>query len=265
MENIKNTLLRSGETVAKQSFQRIPHCAVEHYKGVKFTLIMQNNMYDSSSTLARLKCLIPLLCLLLLAGFNPSYGQESGNISGIVVDKTSGEELPFANVHLVGTSFGSATGDKGDYIIYQVAPGEYTLTSTYIGYQELSVPVTVVAGETKTINLELDYAAFEGDVVVVTAQASGQMSAINQQLNSSTITNVVSADRIKDVPDVNAAESVSRLPGLSLVRSEGEGQKVAVRGISPKYNVMMVNGVRMQSTDRNDRSVDLNMIAPNIL
>jgi TonB-dependent receptor len=45
----------------------------------------------------------------------------------------------------------------------------------------------------------------------------------------------------------------------------GEGQKVAIRGLSPKYNVMMVNGVRMQSTDRNDRSVDLNMIAPNIL
>jgi TonB-dependent receptor len=52
---------------------------------------------------------------------------------------------------------------------------------------------------------------------------------------------------------------------MSLVRSGGEGQKVAVRGLSPKYNVIMVNGVRMQSTDRDDRSVDLNMIAPNIL
>ena len=91
------------------------------------------------------------------------------------------------------------------------------------------------------------------------------MGAINQQLSSNTIKNVVSADRIKDVPDVNAAESVSRLPGLSLVRSGGEGQKVAIRGISPQYNVMMINGVRMQSTDRNDRSVDLNMIAPNVL
>ena len=54
-------------------------------------------------------------------------------------------------------------------------------------------------------------------------------------------------------------------PALSLIRNGGEGQKVAVRGMSPQYNVVMVNGVRMQSTDRNDRSVDLNMIAPNIL
>jgi TonB-dependent receptor len=52
---------------------------------------------------------------------------------------------------------------------------------------------------------------------------------------------------------------------MSLVRSGGEGQKIAVRGMEPKYNVIMVNGVRLQSTDRDDRSVDLNMIAPNIL
>ncbi len=106
---------------------------------------------------------------------------------------------------------------------------------------------------------------FEGEEVVVTAQARGQLAAINQQLSSNTIKNVVSADRIQDVPDVNAAESVARLPGISLIRSGGEGQKVAIRGLSPKYNVTMVNGVRMQSTDRDDRSVDLNMIAPNIL
>ena len=111
----------------------------------------------------------------------------------------------------------------------------------------------------------MDYAGYQTEEVVISTQVSGQMSAINEQLASNTIKNVVSADRIQDVPDANAAESVSRLPGVSLIRNGGEGQKVAVRGMSPQYNVVMVNGVRMQSTDRNDRSVDLNMIAPNIL
>lgn len=191
--------------------------------------------------------------------------QGPGTISGKVVDKSSGEELLFANVQLEGTSLGTSTDDEGEFTIHQIPAGEYKLVTTYIGYIERTIPVTVVAGETLKVKVELDYAAIQGTEVVVTAQASGQMGAINQQLNSNTIKNVVSADRIQDVPDVNAAESVSRLPGLSLVRSGGEGQKVAVRGISPQYNVMMVNGVRMQSTDRNDRSVDLNMIAPNIL
>ncbi len=188
-----------------------------------------------------------------------------GSISGKVVDKSTGEELLFANVQLEGTSLGTSTNDEGEFIIHQIPAGDYNLITTYIGYIEQTIPVTVVADKTLKIKVELDYAAIQGTEVVVSAQASGQMGAINQQLNSNTIKNVVSADRIQDVPDVNAAESVSRLPGLSLVRSGGEGQKVAVRGISPQYNVMMVNGVRMQSTDRNDRSVDLNMIAPNIL
>lgn len=188
-----------------------------------------------------------------------------GSISGKVVDKSSGEELLFANVQLEGTSLGTSTNDEGEFVIHQIPAGDYNLITTYIGYVEQTTPVTVVADKTLKVKIELDYAAIQGTEVVVTAQASGQMGAINQQLNSNTIKNVVSADRIQDVPDVNAAESVSRLPGLSLVRSGGEGQKVAVRGISPQYNVTMVNGVRMQSTDRNDRSVDLNMIAPNIL
>jgi TonB-dependent receptor len=127
------------------------------------------------------------------------------------------------------------------------------------------VAITVVAGETVVQVFEAEYVALLGETIEVTAQAEGQMKAINEQLASNTIKSVVSKDRIQDVPDVNAAESVSRLPGVSIIRSGGEGQKVTIRGLSPKYNVMMVNGVRMQSTDRNDRSVDLNMIASNML
>ena len=214
------------------------------------------------------KSVVSVLCLVFIvffSGIHSMNAQGSGSISGTIVDKASGEKLLFANVQLEGTSLGTSTNDEGEFIIHQIPAGEYNLIATYIGYIEQSTPVTVVAGKTLEVNIELDYAAIVGEEVIVTAQASGQMAAINEQLASNTIKNVVSSDRIQDVPDVNAAESVARLPGLSLIRSGGEGQKVAIRGISPQYNVTMVNGVRMQSTDRNDRSVDLNMIAPNIL
>ena len=208
---------------------------------------------------------ISLLVVILFAGIHMIDAQGFGNISGTVTDKTTGEKLLFANVQIEGTSLGTSTDTEGEYILQKIPAGDYNLLITYIGYQEQTVPITVVAGETLEINAELEYAALVGEEIIVTAQASGQMAAINEQLASNTIKNVVSSDRIQDVPDVNAAESVARLPGISLIRSGGEGQKVAIRGISPQYNVTMVNGVRMQSTDRNDRSVDLNMIAPNIL
>ena len=98
-------------------------------------------------------------------------------------------------------------------------------------------------------------------MVTVSVQARGQMSAINQQLSSRSIVNVVSSDRIQELPDANAAESVARLPGVSIQREGGEGNKVVIRGLSPKYNAVTINGIRMASTDSDDRSTDLSMIS----
>ena len=216
--------------------------------------------------LYKLKTICKCMFLLLFAlGFNLIHAQESGRVTGKVLDKDSGDPLPGANVIIEGTSLGAATTSEGEYIIRQVTPGDYNMIIKYIGYKEQSIPITIKSGVTLEVNVELEYVTIEGEEVTITAQAEGQIEAINRQLSSNTIKNVVSSDRIRDVPDVNAAESVGRLPGISIVRSGGEGQKVTIRGLSPKYNVMMVNGVRMESTDRDDRSVDLNMIAPNIL
>ena len=82
----------------------------------------------------------------------------------------------------------------------------------------------------------LNYTTIEGEEVTVTAQARGKMDAINKQLNSSSIVNIVSADRIQELPDAKAAESVARVPGVSIKREGGEGNKVVIRGVSPKYN-----------------------------
>lgn len=226
-------------------------------------LSVQKNTKDSRVNLSK----VVLHAEQLVAGrtISAKANTEPGIISGSVVDKGSGETLQFASVRLEGTSLGASADAAGKFIIRQIPAGEYKLITTYIGYVDQSLSVTVVAGETLVVNVELDYAGVKSKEVVISAQISGQMAAINEQLASNTIKNVVSSDRIQDVPDVNAAESVARLPGISLIRSGGEGQKVAVRGMSPQYNAVMVNGVRMQSTDRNDRSVDLNMIAPNIL
>ena len=203
--------------------------------------------------------------ILFVLGVSTLQAQKSGKIKGTVTDVSTGDVLIGANVILEGTSMGAAVSFEGEYDIRQVPPGDYNLIVRYIGYQEKKLPITVKSGLTLEVNFELEYVTIEGEEVVVSAQALGQIGAINQQLTSNTIANIVSADRIKDIPDANAAESVGRLPGISIKRSGGEGQKVTIRGMSPKYNVMAVNGVRMQSSDPNDRSVDLNMIAPNAL
>ena len=202
------------------------------------------------------RCCAALLCIT-----QSMMAANSGDVKGRVYDRDTKDELPGANIIVVGTSLGAASDMNGDYVIHGVPVGSQTLLVSYVGYKKTTIKINIKEGERLQQDVYLEPAAITGEEVIVTAQAQGQMQAINQQLSSNTISNVVSADRIREIPDANAAESIARLPGISVVRSGGEGQKVTIRGMSPQYNIMMVNGVQMESTDRDNRSVDLNMIA----
>ncbi len=207
------------------------------------------------------------LLLGLALSFAPALVlcQTSGTITGKVTDSETGGALPGANVLIVGTSLGSATGLSGDYVISDVPAGSYTMRVSYVGYTPMQATVQVVGGITLTENFKLEAVALKGKGVIVTAQASGQNAAINEQLSSNRIMNAVSAARISQLPDVNAAESVGRLPGVYLVRQGGEGTELAIRGMAPQYNSVMVDGVEMASTSSGNRSVNLSMISSSSL
>lgn len=194
-----------------------------------------------------------------------SIWAANSSIEGTVTDVTTGEPLYGANIILSGTSMGAATDFDGKYVIQNVLPGTYTIRATYIGYKAFEIKITVTEGSRITQNFKLEPVGVESKTVVVTAQASGQLQAINEQLSSNQIINVVSAAKIQELPDANAAESVGRLPGVSVLRSGGEGNEVVIRGLQPKYNQIMIDGVQMSSSDPNDRSTDLSMISSNML
>ena len=192
-------------------------------------------------------------------------------IFGYVTDTKSNQPLIGANILIVGTSIGSATDEKGFYKITNLEEGQYELKVTYIGYKTLSDTINIdpnskfLDGNNYTKNFKLNYTMIEGNEVVVTAQAKGQMTAINKQLNAKSLVNIISSDRIRELPDANVAETVARIPGVSIKREGGEGNKVIVRGLSPKYNSITVDGTGLASTDSDDRSTDLSMISQNVL
>lgn len=212
---------------------------------------------------ATLLCWAVLVCFLVGAGAVPA--RASGRITGKVTDQATGDALPGANVVIKGTSIGAATDLNGNFTIPNAPSGTQVLVVTYIGYQSQEREVVVPDGGTVRVDVSLGWQAAEGDEIVITAQAEGQVAAINQQLSSNTITNIVSAARIQELPDVNAAESIGRLPGVAIQRTGGEATRVSIRGLSPKYNTVTVNGVRVPSTGGDDRSVDLSLISSNML
>lgn len=218
-----------------------------------------------STVIKLLKGKFILAFLLSFLFFQSNYAQGSGLIRGIVYEKNTNEPLAGANVMLIGTSLGAASDLDGKFVIRSIPVGSYTVTVSYIGYNSVSTQVNIQANKTIEQDFYLEAKTITGETIVITAQAEGQLSAINQQLSSNTIENVVSKARIKELPDVNAAESIGRLPGVSIQRYGGEATKVEVRGLNPKYSLITVNGVELPATGSQDRSVDLSLVSSNML
>lgn len=207
-----------------------------------------------------------IMALVMFAiGVTTAWGQGYGVISGKVTDGADGTPLWGANVLVKGTAKGAATNDAGKFRILQVPAGKVTIAVRYLGYETAEREVTVRPDQVVDLNVELKSTVIQQNEVVVTAQMKGQQAAINQQITSMTISNVVARDRIQELPDNNAAESVGRLPGISIQRDAGEGSKVIMRGMAPKYNPITIEGQKIPATDAVDRSVDLTMISSDML
>ncbi len=198
----------------------------------------------------------------------------SGRIEGKVTDATTGEPLIGANIILKGTSLGSASNLSGLYVIQAVPAGSYTLQASYIGYKSITFQIQLKDGEHISQDIKMEPASVTSKEVVVTAQASGQNAAINQQLSSQNIVNVVSSARIQKLPDANAAESIGRLPGVSLVRSGGEATQVVIRGLQPQFSVITIDGVPIPSNESapgsnpsqgGGRGTDIRMVSSSML
>ncbi|MEM9997908.1 MAG: TonB-dependent receptor [Bacteroidota bacterium] len=212
---------------------------------------------------------------LLAVLWVPQADAQTGIVAGTVIDATTGEPLPGTNVVVVGTTIGAATDFDGRYRIAGVPTGDQRLAAVFLGFEPDTLAVTVVRGQTNTLDFDLRPQAIRGQEVEITAQLEGQLAAINEQRSSNTLVNVVSEDRIRELPDQNAAESVGRLPGVSLQRDGGEGTKVQIRGLAPNLSSVTINGERIPGTEGSGdfdggsrgggRAVDLSLISSDLL
>jgi len=206
-----------------------------------------------------------LILLVIIVISNMSiFASETGKITGKVTNKKK-EPLPGASVVIKNLNMGTAATIDGNYILSEVPIGEHILKVNYIGYKPVNIKISVKNNEVTHKTIQLERRSISGETVEVSAQAKGQNRAINRQVSSDITKNVVSAEKIQELPEANAAEAVGRLPGVALKREGGEGNKVVIRGLSPKYSKIQIEGVNMASTNSKNRSTDLSMISPYIL
>ena len=207
-----------------------------------------------------------LFILFIISGITQQiWAQGNGTIYGQVTDGQTKNPLGYVSVSIPALNLGTNTNLEGNYRLLQVKAGTYTIVFSYLGYPKLEREIDITTDQELILNIELAGDGVTLDEVVIQVQGTGQRAAINQQINSNTIVNVVSQERLRELPDQNAAEAVGRLAGVSVYRDAGEGQQVSVRGISPRFNSITINGERLPSTELETRSVDLSMISSDAL
>lgn len=85
--------------------------------------------------------------------------------------------------------------------------------------------------------------------IIVTGVRASLERARDIKRTSSGVVDAVSAEEIGKFPDTNLAESLQRIPGVSIERRAGEGKGVTVRGFGPSFNLVTVNGRQLATSD----------------
>ena len=211
-----------------------------------------------------------LLSIVFLFVISSSLFAQKSRIVGKVTNSKN-EGLASVTVKLSGAATAMTRTDvDGRFSFVVEVQKKYTLTLSYVGYQEKTIEEVTVAkaGEEETVNIVLN----EGgkvltDVAVktttrsTTAKGETVNALITFQKNTNTVASVISGEAIKRSPDKNTGEVLKRTPGASIQ----EGKFLIVRGLAERYNLALLNGVQLGSTEPDRKAFSFDLIPANMI
>ncbi|WP_167616252.1 TonB-dependent receptor [Maribellus sediminis] len=177
--------------------------------------------------------------LILMLTLKLAYSQTGPNdvvITGHVVSK--GEHIPFVNIYLEGTNYGTTTDVTGHYMLVDLPVGEFILVAKMVGFKEQKKNVVLEANKTLEVKFELEEDVIRMDEVVITGTKT-----FKRQTESAVIVNVLDNKTIKNVAAQTISESLSFQPGL---RMETDCQtcnytQLRMNGLGGAYSQILIN------------------------
>jgi hypothetical protein len=174
-----------------------------------------------------------LFLALFLAAFVPALVFAAGKIRGKVTDAGTGEPLVGANVVIVGTQMGAATNVAGEYIILNVPVGTYTLKTSYVGYQSITVSNIRV---NQDLTSEQNFALPGEGVTVAQVEIVAERPLVNKSATNAV--RIVDSEFFEKIPARGVNAAILAQPGVVAV-----GGNFYFRGSRPDENKFTVEGV----------------------
>ena len=177
-----------------------------------------------------------MMAALLFLGSAPGAAAQEAALSGTVVDAETGDPLPMANVVVSETDQGASTGDDGRFHLDDLAPGNYTVVASYLGYQSTEKVVELDAGTETQIMLELIPEGVEVEEVTV----EGFRPDRNPRDLGVTRLDAEEVRRLPAVLEPDVFRSLQLLPGVQAASDFSSG--LYVRGGSPDQTLVTLDG-----------------------
>jgi len=189
-------------------------------------------------------------------------------LKGKVYDEKTKEPLAGAYVHFAHQNGGALTDAFGQFSITKIAAGSYEVKVKYVGYEEFEQEVVLSGNKAVEVNIALKEKAQSLQEAKVYGRASPETEASSRrsEKNAANITNVLSAQAMQRSPDINAANVLQRMSGLTIQRNGGGDEAYPIiRGLDPRYNNTLINGIKITSPDDKSRYVPLNIVPSDLL
>lgn len=207
--------------------------------------------------------LIALLLGVLVSNEGRAEPSFTG-ISGTVLDATTGEAVIDAAVKATdGTRTVSARADVDGAFRLRLAPGSWDVRVYFEFYKSRRMQVSLGAGETRTLDVQLEPDSGEVQEVVVEAKADTRTEAavLAERKRSTTVRDAISAQEIARTPDSSASDAVKRVVSATVV----DGRYVVLRGLGGRYSTTLLNGVAVPSPEPDEPSVPLDLFPTALL
>lgn len=193
---------------------------------------------------------------------------QNATLKGQISDDQTNEHLQGAVIHFDDYKNAVAADEKGNYTLTNIAPGEYKVKVKFIGYNEFEKKIKLGPGQVMMLNIQLSQKMESLKTINVFGRLDKESEAAGRsaEKDANNITNVVTAKVMERSPDINAANVLSRISGVTIQHNTGGGEAYAIiRGLEPRYNNTLINGVKVTSPDEKSRYVSLDVVPSDLL
>jgi iron complex outermembrane receptor protein len=177
--------------------------------------------------------------LLCFGSFLPAaHAQPGGTVRGRVTLEASGDPLHRATVRLVQLRRTIETEEDGTYEFREVPPGTYEVSAHTAALSDERKTVTIVSGQTATVDFSLRLAPVREQITVT---AAGREESIFDSFQS---TSTVGSLELAQRPSVSLGDMLEGQPGVAR-RSFGSGSgRPVIRGFDGDRVLIMKDGIR---------------------